>query len=63
VILAGDIGGTNARFSVINAAQGKMEIIFETTFPSREQTSLESAVDDFLSLGHWEHHLRVFRDW
>ncbi|MFZ2632099.1 MAG: glucokinase [Desulfosalsimonadaceae bacterium] len=53
MILAGDIGGTNTRLAVINAVGGKMEILFEATFPSREHKSLESAVDDFLSLGNW----------
>ncbi len=53
MILAGDIGGTNTRLAVIHAADGKMDILFETTFPSRGHISLESAVGDFLSLGNW----------
>ena len=50
VILAGDIGGTNTRLAFVDAAPGGMRILFEKTFPSRERTSLESALLEFLSL-------------
>ena len=50
MILAGDIGGTNTRLALVDAAPGGMRILFEKTFPSRERTSLEAALEEFLSL-------------
>jgi glucokinase len=50
MILAGDIGGTNTRLALIDAKNGEMRIIFEQTFPSRERTSLEAVIGEFLSL-------------
>ena len=50
MILAGDIGGTNTRLAFIKAKNGGMQIIFEKTFSSRERTSLESTLVEFLSL-------------
>jgi glucokinase len=50
MILAGDIGGTNTRLALIEAKNEGLQILFEKTFPSREQMSLESAIDEFLAL-------------
>jgi len=50
MILAGDIGGTNTRLALVEAAPGGMRILFEKTFPSRERTSLETALAEFLAL-------------
>jgi glucokinase len=50
MILAGDIGGTNTRLALVEAKNGEMTIVAEKTFPSRERTSLESAIGEFLSL-------------
>jgi glucokinase len=50
MILAGDIGGTNTRLALIEAKNGGMQILFEKTFPSRERTSLEATLVEFLSL-------------
>jgi len=50
MILAGDIGGTNTRLALVEAAPGGMRILFEKTFPSRERTSLEAALAEFLAL-------------
>ena len=50
IILAGDIGGTNTRLALVDVAPGGKRILFETTFPSRERTSLEAALEEFLSL-------------
>jgi glucokinase len=50
MILAGDIGGTNTRLALIEAKNGGMQILFEKTFPSRERTSLEATLEEFLSL-------------
>jgi glucokinase len=50
MILAGDIGGTNTRLALIDATTGELKIVAEKTFPSRERTSLEAAIAEFLSL-------------
>jgi glucokinase len=50
MILAGDIGGTNTRLALIEAKNDGLQIVFEKTFPSRERTSLEAALAEFLSL-------------
>ncbi|MGV8075199.1 MAG: glucokinase [Syntrophobacteraceae bacterium] len=50
MILAGDIGGTNTRLAIVEANKDGMRILFEKTFPSRERTSLESVLAEFLSL-------------
>jgi glucokinase len=50
MILAGDIGGTNTRLALIEAKDEGLQILFEKTFPSRERTSLEAALMEFLSL-------------
>jgi hypothetical protein len=42
MILASDIGGTNARFAIVEAVTGELKIIAEQTFPSCERTSLEA---------------------
>ncbi|MFZ2444906.1 MAG: hypothetical protein WAW37_00975 [Syntrophobacteraceae bacterium] len=43
------MGGTNTRLAFIEAKAGGMRIIFEETFSSRERTSLESVLVEFLS--------------
>jgi glucokinase len=50
MILAGDIGGTNTRLALVEPGRGGLRIRFEKTFPSREQSSLEAALTEFLSL-------------
>jgi glucokinase len=50
MILAGDIGGTNTRLALIDATDGELKIVAEKTFPSRERTSLEAAIAEFLSI-------------
>jgi glucokinase len=49
MILAGDIGGTNTRLALVDAAAGRLRIRFEQTFPSRERTSLEAVLEEFLA--------------
>ena len=54
IVLAGDIGGTNARlalYSVKRGADDKFELdpIFEHTYPSKTHPSLELIVEDFLN--------------
>ena len=50
MILALDIGGTNTRLALIEAKDDGLQIPFEKTFQSRERTSLEVALVEFLSL-------------
>jgi glucokinase len=50
MILAGDIGGTNTRLALVEATSDELRIVAEETFPSRERTSLEAAIAEFLSL-------------
>lgn len=52
MILAGDIGGTNTRLALLEAVGGGLRVRSEMTFPSREQTSLEAALGEFLSARH-----------
>ncbi len=48
MILAGDIGGTNTRLALVEATAGGLGIVAEKIFPSRERTSLEAVVAEFL---------------
>jgi glucokinase len=54
IVLAGDIGGTNARLAIFaaeRAADGKATLnqVFEQTYPSNSQPTLEAIVQTFLS--------------
>lgn len=50
MILAGDIGGTNARLACFTAdAQGRLESVTEKDYPSREHATLEEIVSRFVS--------------
>jgi glucokinase len=50
MILAGDIGGTNTRLALVEAMGEELRIVAQETFPSRERTSLEAAIAEFLHL-------------
>jgi glucokinase len=50
MILAGDIGGTNTRLALVEATSDELRIVAEKTFLSRERTSLEAVIAEFLSL-------------
>jgi glucokinase len=50
MILAGDIGGTNTRLALFEKGAEGWRIRFEKTYPSRERPSLESTLEEFLSL-------------
>ena len=49
VILAGDIGGTNARLGLFEPDGASLRKIITTRFPSREHASLEEIVEQFLA--------------
>ena len=48
MILAGDIGGTNARLAYFQPLNGSLRLISERVFPSREHKELGEIVAQFL---------------
>ena len=56
IVLAGDIGGTNARLALYSVKRGagddpgklQLDSVFEHTYPSKTHPSLELIVEDFL---------------
>ncbi len=51
LVLAGDIGGTSTRLAYFDTAGGKLALLIEARFPSREAGSLEEIVGHF-ALAH-----------
>ena len=49
MILAGDIGGTNARLAYFQPQNGHLRLVSERTFPSREHSELGEIVNQFLN--------------
>jgi glucokinase len=49
VILAGDIGGTNARLALYATQAGKLKQVMETVFPSRQHSGLDEIVAKFVA--------------
>src|SRR5580698_6237029 len=49
MILAGDIGGTNARLAYFQPQNGHLRLVSEHVFPSREYSELGEIVSKFLS--------------
>ena len=47
MILAGDIGGTNARLALYEVRDRKLEQVIETVFPSRQHSGLDEIVAKF----------------
>jgi glucokinase len=48
MILAGDIGGTNARLAYFQPRNGQLDLVSERVFPSREYSELGDIVTKFL---------------
>lgn len=48
MILAGDIGGTNSRLAFFDASNGRLKLVNEATFPSRDYPGLEEIVSTFV---------------
>ncbi len=48
MILAGDIGGTNARLALFDLAEGQFSLVSASIFPSREYTGLDEIVRKFV---------------
>ena len=49
MILAGDIGGTNARLAYFQPQNGNLRLVSERVFPSREHSELGEIVSKFLA--------------
>ena len=49
MILAGDIGGTNARLAYFQSQNGHLRLVSERVFPSREHSELGEIVCEFLA--------------
>jgi glucokinase len=52
MILAGDIGGTNARLAYFQPQNGHLRLVSERVFPSREHSELGEIVTQFLDDSH-----------
>jgi glucokinase len=48
MILAGDIGGTNARLALFDVQNGQFSLVAATIFPSRRYASLDKIVTEFV---------------
>ena len=48
MILAGDIGGTHARLAFFEASNGRLNLVNEEAFPSRDYPGLEEIVSNFV---------------
>jgi glucokinase len=48
MILAGDIGGTNARLALFDVRNGKFNLVTATIFPSRNYSGLDQIVSEFV---------------
>jgi glucokinase len=48
MILAGDIGGTNSRLAFFDATNGRLKLVNEAIFPSRDYLGLEQIVSTFV---------------
>jgi glucokinase len=48
-ILAGDIGGTNARLALFDVKSGNFNLVSSTIFPSRQYSGLDQIVKEFVS--------------
>jgi len=60
MILAGDIGGTNARLAVFDVLDGHFTLISASVFPSREYTSLDEIVSKFVRSANVHPHAACF---
>ena len=48
MILAGDIGGTNSRLAFFDASNGRLKLVHEAVYPSRDYSGLEQIVSSFV---------------
>jgi glucokinase len=52
MILAGDIGGTNARLAFFDVADGHFRLVSASVFPSHEYSGLDQIVSKFVETSH-----------
>ncbi len=52
MILAGDIGGTNARLAFFDVSNGQLKLVLASVFPSAQFRSLDEIVAKFVSSSH-----------
>jgi len=52
MILAGDIGGTNARLAFFDLQGGRFNLVSASVFPSRHYAGLDKIVTEFVSSSH-----------
>jgi glucokinase len=50
MILAGDIGGTNARLALFDVKNGNFQLVSATVFPSRRYSGLDEIVKEFVTM-------------
>jgi glucokinase len=48
LVLAGDVGGTNTRLGLFEVNRGRLRVLFERTFLSKNYKGLENILKDFL---------------
>ncbi len=48
LLLAGDVGGTNTRLGIFEVNRGRLRLLFEKTFLSKNYKGLENILKDFL---------------
>jgi len=60
MILAGDIGGTNARLAYFQSQNGHLKLVEERVFPSREHSELGEIVVKFLDESHTQPEVACF---
>ena len=48
MILAGDIGGTNSRLAFFDATNGRLKLVSEAIYPSRDYLGLEQIISTFV---------------
>lgn len=60
MILAGDIGGTNARLAVFDILDGHFSLISASVFPSRKYSSLDDIVSKFVRSANVHPHAACF---
>ncbi len=48
LILAGDVGGTNTRLGLFETSRGRLRLLSEKTYPSKNYKGLENILVDFL---------------
>lgn len=67
IVLAGDIGGTNARLALFEVqkrggARPQLKVLFERTTPSKSQPSLDGIAEAFMAAAHKECDARIGPD-